>query len=158
MRNKTFKCSKLLLFKKKNQDNMVKNLKNFPHKLNNLWFWTIFYVFHHVNLDLKKNNKSLEYLNVLLRIFFVRCVFQKFYVDFCFFTKGGKSDCPLKQFWRKKKVSSKFYYLSSIWIYKLSASRITENSTYCYPRNIRTKCFRKLGYFVGHCEHTFVDA
>ena len=51
MRNKTLKCSKFLLFFKKIQVNMVKNVKTatnmqFPH---NQRFWTVFYVFHHVN-------------------------------------------------------------------------------------------------------------
>ena len=47
------------------------------------------------------------------------------------FSKGGKTACPeviLAKFF----FSSKFYFLSSLWIYKLSASMITENSSHCY--------------------------
>ena len=53
-------------------------------------------------------------------------------VWFLAFTKGGKG-ASSKQFWRKFFFSSKFYFQSSIWIYKLSASGITENSSHCYP-------------------------
>ena len=38
-------------------------------------FEQFFYVFHHVNLNFFENNKRLEHLNVLLRIFFVSGVF-----------------------------------------------------------------------------------
>ena len=41
-----------------------------------------------------------------------------------------------KQISRKKEFSSKFYFLSSIWIFKLSASRITKNSSHCYTLNL----------------------
>ena len=91
--------------------------------LHNQRFWTFFYVFHHVNLFFFKNNKNLEHLNVLLRIFFVSGVFQNFDVDFWPLLKAEKVLAP-KQFWRGKKSYSKFYFLSSIWIYKLSVSRI----------------------------------
>jgi len=47
-----------------------------------------------------KNNKSLEHLNVLLRIFFVLGVFQNCDVDF--WLKAEKVLAP-KQYWRKKK-------------------------------------------------------
>ena len=60
-----------------------------------------------------KNNKSLEHLNILLRIFFVTGVFQNFDVDFWPLLKAEKVLAP-KQFWRDKKFSSKFYFLSSI--------------------------------------------
>ena len=85
-----------------------------------------------------KNNKSLEHLNVLLRIFFVSGVFQNFDVDFWPLLKEEKVLAP-KQFCRKKNFSSKFYFLSSILIYKLSASRITENSSHCYTLSYRGK-------------------
>ena len=49
-----------------------------------------------------KNNKSLEQLNVLLRIFFVSGVFQNFDVDFWPLLKAEKVLAP-KQFWREKK-------------------------------------------------------
>ena len=67
-----------------------------------------------------------------MRIFFVSGVFQKFYVDFWPLLKAEKV-LPPKQFWQKKK-----YFLSFIWIYKLSASRITENSSHCYPLTLST--------------------
>ena len=85
-----------------------------------------------------KNNKSLEHLNVLLRIFFASGVFQNFDVHFWPLLKAEKVLAP-KQFWRENFFSSKFYFLSSIWIYKLSASRITENSSHCYTLTIRGK-------------------
>ena len=47
-----------------------------------------------------KNNKSLEHVNVLLRIFFVSGVFQNFDVDFWPLLKAEKELAP-KQFWRK---------------------------------------------------------
>jgi hypothetical protein len=54
MHNKTFKCSKLLLFFKKIQVDMVKNVKK---TVQNRWlygkcvFVAVFYVFHHVYLN-----------------------------------------------------------------------------------------------------------
>ena len=47
-----------------------------------------------------KNNKSLEHLNVLLRIFFASGVFQNFDVDFWPLLKAEKVLAP-KQFWRE---------------------------------------------------------
>ena len=123
------------LVKAKNQhQNFKKHLKQKRCAIRR--FWTVFYVFHHVNLNFFKNNKSLEHLNVLLRIFFDLGVFQNFNVDFWPLLKAEKV-LALKQFWRKKFFSSKFYFLSSIWIYKLSASRITENTSHCYTLNMR---------------------
>jgi hypothetical protein len=55
----------------------------------------------------------MEHLNVLLRIFFVSGVFQNFDVDFWPLLKAEKV-LARKQFWRKKIISSKFYFLSSI--------------------------------------------
>ena len=81
-----------------------------------------------------KNNKSLEHLNVLLRIFFVSGVFQNLMSIFGLY-KRLKSACP-KAILAEKNFSSKFYFLSSIWIFKLSASRITENSSHCYCINV----------------------
>ena len=81
-----------------------------------------------------KNNKSLEHLNVLLRIFFVSGVFQNFDVDYWPLLKAEKV-LARKQFWRKFFFLSKFSFLLSIWIYKLSASRITQNSSHCYILN-----------------------
>ena len=46
--------------------------------MENCVFLGVFYVFHHVNLIFFKNSKSLEHLNVFLRIFFVSGVFQNF--------------------------------------------------------------------------------
>ena len=108
-------------------------IRNFPHKLNNQRFWTVFYVFHHVNpFFFFKNNKSLENLYVLLRIFFVSGVFQNFNVDFWPLLKAEKV-LPPKQLWRKIFFLQIFFFLLSLWIYKLLASRITENSSHCYP-------------------------
>ena len=116
----------------------------FPH---NQRFWTVFYVFLHVNLIFFGNTKSLEHLNVLLRIFFVSGVFQNFDVDFWPLLKAEKVLAP-RQIWRKKIFFSKFYFLSSIWIYKLSASRITKNSSHCYTLiiqyNLYTRKFKLL--------------
>ena len=72
-------------------------IRNFPHKLNNQRFEHFFLAFHHVNLNCLKNNKSLEHLNVLLRIFFVSNVFQNFNVDFWPLLKTEKV-LPPKQF------------------------------------------------------------
>ena len=101
---------------KENQVNMVKNVKknlleihNFPHKLNNQRFWTAFYVFHHVNLNLFKNNKSFEHLKILFRIFFVLGVFQKFDVDIWPLLKAEKVLTP-KQFWQEKKFLQNFIF------------------------------------------------
>ena len=53
MCNKTYKCSKLLLFFKKIKVDMVKNVKT----VQNCWlcenyvFVAVFYVFHHVNIN-----------------------------------------------------------------------------------------------------------
>ena len=50
---------------------------------NNQQFWTFFFTFFTLlTLIVLKNNKSLEQLNVLLRIFFVSGVFQNVEVDF----------------------------------------------------------------------------
>ena len=99
-------------------------------------FLTVFFTFFTMlTWIFFKNNKSLEHLNVLLRIFFVSGVFQNFHVDFWPLLKAEKV-VPPKQFWWKKFFSLKFYFLSSIWIYKLSASRITENSSHCYTLTI----------------------
>ena len=98
-------------------------------------FEQFFTFFTMLTWNFLKNNKSLEHLNVLLCIFFVSGVFQNFNVDFWPLLKVEKVLAP-KQFWRKKNFSSKFYFLSSIWIYKLSASRITENSSHCYTLSI----------------------
>ena len=89
-----------------------------------------------------KNNKSLEHLNVLLRIFFVSGVFQNYEVDFWPLLKVEKVLAP-KQFWRENFFSSKFYFLSSIRIYKLSASRIPsfkEKVVHCYTLTIIHSC------------------
>ena len=60
--------------------------------------------------------------------------------------KKAEKVLPPSSFWRVNFFSSKFYVLSSIWIYKLLASRITENSSNCYTLNISTyKHF--LGFF-----------
>jgi len=48
-----------------------------------------------------KNNKGLEHLNVLLRIFFVTGVFQNVDVAFWPLLKAEKVLAP-KQFWRRK--------------------------------------------------------
>ena len=112
MRNKTFKCYlNFCYFSKKILVDMVKNLKNptnmqFPH---NQRFWTVFYVFHHVNLNFFENNKSLEHLKVLLRIFFYSGVFQNFDVEFWPLLKAEKVLAP-KQFWRKKKFLQNFLF------------------------------------------------
>ena len=84
-----------------------------------------------------KNNKSLENLKVLSRIIFVSGVFQNFDADFWPLLKAEKVLAP-KQFWWNKNFSSKFYFLSSIWTYKLSASWITENSSHCYPLSFKS--------------------
>ena len=55
-------------FSKKIQVNMVKNVKT----ATNIQFFMFFTMLNPIFL---KNNKSLEHLNVLLRIFFVSCVF-----------------------------------------------------------------------------------
>ena len=65
-------------------------------------------------------------------------VFQNFDVDFWPLLKAEKVLAP-EQFWRKKTFSSKFSFLSSIRIYKLSASRITENSSHCYTLTYNVK-------------------
>ena len=112
MRNKAFKCSKLLLFFKKIQVNMVKNVKNCSKSLlcGNCIFVAVFYVFHHVNLNFfLKNNKSLEHLNALLRIFFVSGVFQNSDVDFWPLLKAEKVLAP-KQFSREKIFLQKFIF------------------------------------------------
>ena len=125
MRNKTYKCSKLLLFFKKIQVNMVKNVKNCSKSLImwKLHICSSFLRFSQCYLNFFwKMYKSLEHLYVLLRIFFVSGVFKNFDVDFLPLLKAKKVLAP-KQFWRKIFFSSKFHFLSSIWIYKLSASR-----------------------------------
>ena len=101
-------------------------------------FWTVFTFFTMLTWIFLKITKSLEHLKVLLCIFFVSGVFQNFDVDFWPLLKAKKV-LALKQFCRKKNVSSKFYFLSSIRIYKLSASRITENSSHCYTLTFRVK-------------------
>ena len=78
-------------------------MRNFQHKLNNQRFWTVFY---QVNLFFFKNNKSLEHLNVLLRIFFVSGVFQNFEVDF-----WPLLNAP-KQFWREKIFLQNFLFFN----------------------------------------------
>ena len=50
--------------------------------MNNQRYHTFFCDFHPVNLILTKNNNSLEHLNVLLCIFFMSCVVNKFDVHF----------------------------------------------------------------------------
>ena len=59
-----------------------------------------------------KNNKSLEHLNVLLRIFFVSGVFQNLDVDFWPLLKAEKVLAP-KQFWQKKKFLQNFIFYHS---------------------------------------------
>ena len=56
-----------------------------------------------------KSNKSLEHLNVLLRIFFVSGVFQNFDVDFWPLLKAEKVLAP-KQFWRKNFFLQNFIF------------------------------------------------
>jgi hypothetical protein len=56
-----------------------------------------------------KYNKSLEHLNVSLRIFFVSGVFQNFYVDFWPLLKAEKVLAP-KQFWREKNFLQNFIF------------------------------------------------
>ena len=57
-----------------------------------------------------KNNKSLEHLNVLLRIFFVSGVFLNWDVDFWPLLKAKKVLAP-KQFWKKKNFLQNFIFL-----------------------------------------------
>ena len=102
-------------------------------------------------------NKSLEHLNVLLRIFFVSGVFQNFYVDFWALLKVEKV-LALKQFWRKIFFSPKFYFLSSIWIYKLSASRITENSSHCYTLILTLLVYPRHLKEIGILSHKAIHA
>ena len=66
-----------------------------------------------------------------MHIFFVSSVFQRFHVDFWLLLKAKKV-LPPSRFWQENCFSLKFYFLSSIWIYKLLASRITENRSHCY--------------------------
>ena len=61
--------------------------------MENCVFLAVFYVFQHVNLIFFKNNKSLEHLNILLRIFLF-WVFFKILCWFLAFTKGVKSASP----------------------------------------------------------------
>ena len=56
-----------------------------------------------------KNNKSLEHLNVLWRIFFVSGVFQNFDLNFWPLLKAEKVLAP-KQFWRKKNFLQNFIF------------------------------------------------
>ena len=56
-----------------------------------------------------------------------------------------------------KKISSKFYFLSSIWICKLLASRITGNSYYYYTLNknaFHWLCIKEAN-FLKRPKHTF---
>ena len=66
-----------------------------------------------------------------MRIFFVSGFFQNFDVDFWSLLKAEKV-LPPSRFWQKIFLSSKFNFLSSIWIHKLLASRITQNISHCY--------------------------
>ena len=70
----------------------------------NCVFLAVFHIFHHVNLILKKNNKSLEHLNILLHIFLVSSVFQNFEVDFWPLLKAEKV-LPPSRFWRENFIS-----------------------------------------------------
>ena len=89
-----FKCSKLLLFFKKIQVNMVKNVKNY-YIINDFeQFFTFFTMLTWIFL---KNNKIFEHLNVLLRIFFVSGVFKILMLIFGLLAE--KVLAP-KQFWR----------------------------------------------------------
>ena len=68
-----------VIFQKKNQVVMVKNVKNCSKSFimwGNCVFEAVFYVFHHVDLIFFENNKSLEHLNVLLRIFLFQVFFK----------------------------------------------------------------------------------
>ena len=91
-----------------------------------MWKCVFVAVFHHVNLNFFfKNNKSLEYLNVLLRVFFGSGVFQTFEVDFWLLLKAQKV-LPPKRYWREKRNFFKisFSILHRYESYKLKASRI----------------------------------
>ena len=84
-----------------------------------------------------------------MHLFCFRC-FQNFDVDFWPLLYLAEKVDPLKQFWQIKFFSLQFYFLSSIWIYKLSASRITENSSHCYPLTLNLFallfCIHRLDY------------
>ena len=87
---------------------------NFHKKSNYYLYITIFCNFYPQNyFFFFKKKQYLEHLNVLWRIFFVSSVF----------TKGGKVQFKIR-FWRENNFSLKFYFLLSIWIYKLLFSRI----------------------------------
>ena len=83
----------------------------------------------------------MDYLDYTWRIFFVSGVFPNFY-DFWPLLKAEKV-LPWSRFRREKCFpeadfggifffSSKFYFFSFIWIYKLLFSRIAHNSSHCY--------------------------
>ena len=83
----------------------------------------VFCNFLPLNLIFFKNKKKSEHLNLLWRIFFTSGVFQNFEVDFWPLLKAEKVRSR-SRFWRENFFSLKFYFLSSIWTYKLLFSRI----------------------------------
>ena len=85
-----------------------------------------------------KNNRSLEHLNVLLHIFFVLGVFKNFDGDFWPLLKAEKVLAP-KQFWRGKKISSKFYFYhpyESINFQPAGFLHLKKKVVHCYPLTI----------------------
>ena len=70
---------------------------------------------------------SLNHVNLN----FVSGVFQNFDVYFWLLLKVERVLSP-RRFWRENFFSSKFYFLLSIWIYRLLASRISENISHSY--------------------------
>ena len=114
MRNKTFNVPNVCYLKKikgyhgGKRRKLIKIVRYLSY-VENCVFLAVFYVFHNVNLIFFLNNKSLDYLNVLLCIFFVSGVFFNFDVDFWPLLKTEKV-LPPKQFWRGKKFLQNFIF------------------------------------------------